>query len=231
MQVLLCDDHAVFAESLALVLTRAGMTVVGVAQDPDEAQRILERDEVDVCVLDLMYGSSAPVAPGPAARPAEPGILGRLPELRVAAPHTRFLLLTGYLSGDLSELARAAGFSGVLNKGCHTRDIVSAIEQAFEGEPVLVPVPDPARGRASAQLTEAQQLAKFLTRREREVLGYLVTGADTTTLAKTMGVSWTTARSHVQSVLGKLGAHSRLEAATSAVRNGVVSGETGKWLL
>jgi two-component system nitrate/nitrite response regulator NarL len=46
-----------------------------------------------------------------------------------------------------------------------------------------------------------------------------------------MGVSWTTARSHVQSVLSKLGAHSRLEAVTSAVRNGVVSGETGRWLL
>ena len=229
MRVLLCDDHAVFAESLALVLSRAGMTVVGVSHDPEAAQRMLEQDEVDVCVLDLMYGSTPSAGPG--SRSAEPGVLGRLPALRAGSPRTRFLLLTGYVSSDLAELARAAGFSGVLNKGCHTRDIVAAIERAHGGEPVLTVAPESTRSRSAGQLTEAQQLAKFLTRREREVLGYLVTGADTTTLAKTMGVSWTTARSHVQSVLGKLGAHSRLEAATSAVRNGVVSGETGKWLL
>jgi two-component system nitrate/nitrite response regulator NarL len=236
MQVLLCDDHAVFAESLALVLTRAGFSVAGVTQHPEQALEVLGRTAIDVCVLDLIYSDSASYGSPPRgwALPDDPftfSVLGRLPELLGASPTTRFLLLTGFVGGDLIATAEAAGIAGIMNKGCHTKDIVAAIERVHAGQRLMAPKTSPASGVHVANLTDAQRMAKFLTHREREVLGHLVTGADTTTLAKTMGVSWTTARSHVQSVLSKLGAHSRLEAVTSAVRNGVVSGETGRWLL
>jgi DNA-binding NarL/FixJ family response regulator len=85
------------------------------------------------------------------------------------------------------------------------------------------------RPAAPAPRTGARQLARLLTPREREALCHLVRGLDTSQLARAMGISWATARSHVQSVLTKLGVHSRLEAATVAVRHGLVSG-TGEWL-
>ena len=63
-----------------------------------------------------------------------------------------------------------------------------------------------------------QRLAAFLTTRERECLRLLVDGLDTTRMATALGVSPATVRTHVQSLLVKLGVHSRLEAASLAVR-------------
>jgi len=224
LRVLLCDDHAVFVEALEFVLDRAGYSVVRTISHPAQAMAVLRRGVVDVCVLDLVYGGSGEPTGGDS-------VFNLMPELRRTAPDTRFLLLTGFRSPDLNAAARSAGFTGVVNKHCRVAEILSAIERVGRGDPVALP-PVPARaGRPASRLTEAQRMANYLTQREREVLGHLVTGADTTTLARTMGVSWTTARSHVQSVLSKLGAHSRLEAATAAVRHGVVDGETGRWLL
>jgi DNA-binding NarL/FixJ family response regulator len=82
-----------------------------------------------------------------------------------------------------------------------------------------------------ARSTPALRMAAFLTPREREVLGALVRGQDTTRLARELGIAGATARCHIQSVLTKLGAHSRLEAATTAVRFGMVNPQTGRWLL
>jgi PAS domain S-box-containing protein len=61
-----------------------------------------------------------------------------------------------------------------------------------------------------------------LTDREREILRQLSTGASTETIARRLGISPTTVRNHIQSVLGKLGVHSRLEAVTYSLRNGLL---------
>lgn len=79
--------------------------------------------------------------------------------------------------------------------------------------------------------SEAQRLAHYLTPREREVLTRLVRGESTASLARTMKITRSTARSHVQSVLTKLGVHSQREAVIAAARYGLVSVNTGEWLL
>jgi DNA-binding CsgD family transcriptional regulator len=79
--------------------------------------------------------------------------------------------------------------------------------------------------------SEAQRLAHYLTPREREVLTRLVRGENTATLARSMKITRSTARSHVQSVLTKLGVHSQREAVIAAARHGLVSVNTGEWLL
>lgn len=228
MRVLVCDDHAVFGESLALVLDRAGYDVAAVTRSPDEALDALRRCEIDVCVLDLLYASSIE-RDRPLATSGQ--TLSRLCEMRAANPTTRFVLLSGHLTREVIANARAAGVRGFAHKGCHVGEIVSTIARVHAGEEVMDAAAMAPAGRPGGPQSDVQRLARFLTSREREVLGYLVIGADTTTMTKAMGVSWTTARSHIQSVLTKLGAHSRLEAATAAVRHGVVSGETGQWLL
>jgi two-component system nitrate/nitrite response regulator NarL len=226
MKVLVCDDHAVFGESLALVLHRAGYQVAGVTKSPDEAIKALRRSDVDVCVLDLMYAGTSH------NRSEVNGhTIGRVPELHAANPATRFVLLSGHLTREVIANARAAGVRGFAHKGCHVGEIVSTIARVHAGEEVLDTSTVSQPSRPAEPQSDVQRLAAFLTTREREVLSHLVSGADTTTMAKAMGVSWTTARSHIQSVLTKLGVHSRLEAVTSAVRHGVVSGETGQWLL
>jgi len=237
MKVLVCDDHAVFGESLALVLQQANIDVAGVTRSVDQALAVLRTAEVDVCVLDLVLGPTddpgwdrADRATG-AGDSATPATLRRLSELRVAAPRTRFVLLSGHLTRELVQTARAKGVSGFAHKGCHIREVVSTLSRVHAGEVVVDSRVASERPRTVEAPTQLQRLAGFLTARERQVLGQLVLGSDTTTLAKELGVSWTTARSHIQSVLTKLGMHSRLEAATAAVRHGIVSGATGEWLL
>jgi two-component system nitrate/nitrite response regulator NarL len=106
-----------------------------------------------------------------------------------------------------------------------TAGVDAALLSAARGAAAPLPVSSFRR-----HANDAVRLGSFLTPREREVLCGLVRGDDTKKLARSMGIASATARCHIQNVLTKLGAHSRLEAATSAVRYGLVSPETGDWL-
>jgi two-component system, NarL family, nitrate/nitrite response regulator NarL len=83
----------------------------------------------------------------------------------------------------------------------------------------LTPRPAP---RLSPQDADAHRLAGYLTNRERECLALLVDGLSSDAIAERLGVSITTVRTHVQAVLTKLGVHSRLEAASFAVRHSLL---------
>jgi two-component system nitrate/nitrite response regulator NarL len=215
VKVIVCDDHAVFADSLALVLADAGHSVVGVAYNPDDALSALRITTADVCLIDLHF-------------PGE-SVIERLPELRAAAPDTRFVVLTGFLEQAVLEAGVDAGVRGFAHKGQQAREIIALLGRVHAGELVV----DQATGRtAPAPLrNQAQRVAQFLTPREREVLTRLARGESTAALAKKMGVTRSTARSHVQSVLTKLGVHSQREAVIEAARSGLVSVETGEWLV
>jgi two-component system, NarL family, nitrate/nitrite response regulator NarL len=216
VRVLLCDDHVLFAESLATVLTDAGHDVVGVTHSPDAALAVLRVDPVDACLLDVGFGTDS--------------ILPWLGDLRAAAPRARLVLLTASVDAGVVASARAAGVHGVAHKSQHVTDMVAILERVHAGETV-VDRSALTRPGAAGDRDMAHRLAARLTPREREALCQLVRGLDTTQLARAMGITWATARSHVQSVLTKLGVHSRLEAATVAVREGLVNAGTGEWRL
>ncbi|GLW61950.1 DNA-binding response regulator [Actinomadura rubrobrunea] len=212
----MCDDHAMFADSLSLVLADAGHVVVGVAYSPPELLPVLRTRDADVCLVDLRFPQG--------------DALQWMPRLLRAAPRTRFVVLTGYLDRSVLDAALAAGVHGVAHKGRPTGDILAVLQRVAAGETVV----DQAVARGGAEGARprgpAQQAARFLTPREREVLTRLARGESTQTLAKAMGVTRSTARSHVQSVLSKLGVHSQREAVIEAARHGLVSVETGEWL-
>jgi two-component system nitrate/nitrite response regulator NarL len=220
MRVLICDDHAVFGESLAELLAAEGVQVTAVATDPDQAVTILRRSQVDICLLDVMFGRES--------------VLPRLADFHRLAPDTRVVLLTGQVDDDLVRSARLAHVRGVTDKRRLVRDIVQVLDRVHAGEEVFpragAPIPA-SRPVNPTPAQQAQRLASFLTPRERQTLRALVSGADTRKLARTLGVAPATARCHIQQVLTKLGAHSRLEAATTAVRCGLISPETGDWVL
>jgi two-component system, NarL family, nitrate/nitrite response regulator NarL len=215
VRVLICDDHAVFADSLALVVRGAGHGIVGVAYDPDGAVAMLRTEPADICLIDLHFPGGT--------------VLERMPELREAGPGTRFVVLTGFLDRQLLESGVDAGIRGFAHKGRQARDILALLCRVHAGELVVDDTPG-RRPAATRPRSQAQQVARFLTPREREVLTRLALGESTTTLAKKMGITHSTARSHIQSVLTKLGVHSQREAVVEAARNGLVSVETGEWL-
>lgn len=221
MRILVCDDHVVFAESLAHLLGALGPEVVAITFNPSQAIAVLRREPVDVGVFDVAFGTET--------------VLDRLAEIRAAAPATRLVLLGAWLDAKTIAAGQAGGVHGVADKRLSADEIMRILERVNAGELVLTagrpPPAPPSRPARGAPADYPQRLAAFLTPRERQVLGALVRGRDTVRLAKELGIAETTARCHIQSVLIKLGAHSRLEAATTAVRFGMIEPQSGRWLL
>jgi two-component system, NarL family, nitrate/nitrite response regulator NarL len=222
MRIVICDGHRVFADALASLLRSAGHRVAGTALDLDEAVGMLAAGHSEpgqACIIELRQPRS-----------------GRRPDIgRVIAgcPGTAFVALTG--SADPSSLrhAIAAGVRGVALKGddfgeflrvlteaVASRGAAAAAASSPEAGPVIV------SASARAALKRGDGLAagpsQFLTEREREALGRLVRGESTAGMARAMGVRVSTARTHIDAVLCKLGAHTRLEAVAYAVREGLV---------
>jgi DNA-binding NarL/FixJ family response regulator len=216
MRVLICDDHAVFADSLALVLADAGHTVVGVTYAVDDALAMLRQHQADICLVDLHFPTGS--------------VVGRLAELRAAAPATRFVVVSGFVDQQIVEAGLRAGVRGFAHKGQQASEILTLLKRVHAGEQVVDHRPVRQR-TAPRPRSQAHRVARFLTPREREVLTRLARGESTAALAKAMGVTRSTARSHVQSVLTKLGVHSQREAVIEAARYGLVSVETGEWLV
>lgn len=219
MRVIIHAHHVIFAESLAHALGGQGKEIVAVTHDPCRLLEVLRHEPVDVCLLDLVSSTET--------------ILHQLVMLREGSPSTHVVLLSGEVDEAMLAAGRAAAVSGVCDKRRPLAELIDFLERVCAGEVILPancaakPAPSAVRARP---LNDAQRLAVFLTPRERQVLSALVRGDDTNKLARSLGIASATARCHIQNVLTKLGAHSRVEVATSAVRNGMVSPETGDWL-
>jgi two-component system nitrate/nitrite response regulator NarL len=215
MRLLICDDHVVFAEALAVVLTKVGHTVVALTDSPHEALAVLRTKLVELCLLDVSFPTGS--------------IFEVLPDLRAAAPEVKIILLTALSQPAVAMTAIAAGVDGFAHKGQRIDDLVRLIDHVHHGEEVRAGAMTGGVIGRHAELSDTERLARYLTPREREVLSHLVLGESAPALARAIGVSPTTARSHIQNVLTKLGVHSQLEAVTAAVRDGLVSVETGQW--
>ncbi len=208
--VVVVDDHAMFAESLARLLeTEKGIVLEGISSTVAEGLELVRRTNPDVVILDYML----PDSEGASAISA----------ILAAAPRSRVLVLTGF--GDSRVLASAidAGCSGFLTKDQAASDLVQAVRELAQGEihipPGLLKSLLPAR---STRPVPASGAGESLTNREKEVLGFLARGMTTQGIAKELDLSVHTVRTHVQNVIGKLRAHSKLEAVTIAAREGLV---------
>jgi two-component system, NarL family, nitrate/nitrite response regulator NarL len=135
-----------------------------------------------------------------------------------SCPNTSVLVLGASSAGDAVGKALDAGASGYLHQSRGLGALVAALERVLDGE-IVIDVPDAAPPRRSTEPSLALRMASHLTSRERECLMMLVEGLDTAAMVDLLGVSRTTVRTHLQSVLTKLGVHSRLEAASFAVRH------------
>ena len=212
VRVYLVDDHAVVRRGLASYLdTEDGMVVVG--QAGDGAAAVAEIAVLanagtapDVVLMDLLM-------PGMGGIEATAAIKARWPEVEVVA-------VTSFLEEDKIRAALAAGAAGYLLKDADADDVARAIRAAVAGEVHL----DPAVARAlTDSLRAPRQDVVRLTPREQEVVVGIAQGCTNRQLARRLGVSERTARTHVSNILAKLGLTSRTQAAMWAVREGLVA--------
>lgn len=207
MKVLICDDHRLFAEAFAYVLTASGHDVIGCVASPDAAVDSVATNDVEVCVMDLHF-------------PTGSGVEG-IARVLAASPTTRVVALTGSSQPGMLAAAIDAGAHGVAVKEHDIYQVIHTVERVHAGEMVI----DAALLSAKDALLPRDNgngVARSLTAREREVLAHLVGGASTAELAQAMTVTYSTARSHIQNVLTKLGVHSKLEAIALAVSHELV---------
>jgi two-component system, NarL family, nitrate/nitrite response regulator NarL len=208
-QVLIVDDHKLFADAVGPTLSRLGMDV-SMATRGDEAVEAVRERSFDVILLDLGLPDQSGLAVGKA-----------ILELR---PTAALLAVTAVDDPQIVKEALRIGFRGYVTKDVRVQRFVSAVQAVLDGQ-VVIPrqLATAVGGARSAEDRHAALLGQQLTEREREVLALLVDGASGADIAERLTISTNTVRTHVQSVLTKLQVHSRLEAATFAVRHGLVA--------
>jgi two-component system, NarL family, nitrate/nitrite response regulator NarL len=204
--ILIVDDHVLFADVIHKTLEGDGMDVIATVATGAEALRVFHDERPDLVLLDITLPDQSGLVLGQA-------IMERWPDTVVVA-------LTALDDPQLVKQAMRAGFRGYVSKDCRVSQLREAIIQAMDGS-VVVAVPSnrmASRSRVSRN-DGSTLLADQLTQREREVLALLARGTTSAEMARLLGISPNTLRTHVQSVLTKLQVHSRLEAASFAIRN------------
>jgi two-component system, NarL family, nitrate/nitrite response regulator NarL len=202
--LVLGDDQGIFLDALSTVLAQRGYTIGAVARSSAEMVGFVRSQRPDACLIDC---SGA----------VDEGIetIGRVLD---ASEVTSVLVLGADPDAEAGVRALDAGASGYLHQSRGIDALVSAIDRVLQGE-LVVDVPEAPPARQVSALSYAHRVAAGLTSRERECLAMLVEGLDTQAMVARLGVARTTVRTHLQSVLTKLGVHSRLEAASFAVHH------------
>jgi DNA-binding NarL/FixJ family response regulator len=204
--IVVVDDHKVFAELLAMALSHEpDFACVGHAQNVDEGMALVESLRPDLVIMDVQLGDGDGIA-------ATAELTDRFPDLRV-------VVLTAHVDQRLLQRAAAANACALLPKDGDLPDMLSALRSARRGGFAV----HPQLLRRLVGRTEVPAPRRPpLTQREQEVLQMLAAGLEARMIAQEIGISLNTCRGYVKSLLAKLGAHSQLEAVAIAMRHGLI---------
>lgn len=197
ISILLADDHAITRMGLnMLIANKPDMTVVGEAEDGEEAIRLARELRPDIVILDLMM----------------PGISGAAATKAIRSENTaiRIVILTTF--GDPDDLALAVknGANATLLKDTRTDDIIDALRKVAAGEEII---PQSIRN-----MSDEDDSLTTLTDRQKEVLRSVSRGLTNADIAKQLGITEIGVQKHLKLIFTKLGAANRTEAAAIALR-------------
>jgi DNA-binding NarL/FixJ family response regulator len=202
MSLVLCDDHDMFLEALCWALEARGHRIAAATPDPSEVLTLVRRHDPDLVLLDVQL-------------PGTTGIeIAR--ELRERQPDARVVLLTAATDEWVCRAYDTRLVDGLVSKESGIQALDSALHRVLAGERSLV-----GWCRRASNVARPTTPLDLLTPREREVLTLISQGASTTAMAVSLGVSPNTVRSHVRTVLHKLGVHHRASAAHAAAELGL----------
>ncbi len=213
IRVLICDDQALVRAGFRAILgSRPEIEVVGEAENGAEAVALAERRRPDVILMDIRM----PVLDGVEAT-------RRLVEKGSPA---RILVLTTFDLDEYVHAAIRAGASGFLLKDVTPAKLVEAIRIVAAGDALLAPsVTRRLLERFAATLPAGDQSSEVLgqlTARETEVLRLLAAGLSNAEIASELVVSEATVKTHISSLLRKLGLRDRVQAVILAYETGLV---------
>jgi NarL family two-component system response regulator LiaR len=205
--VMVVDDHTVVRHGIRFsLLAFDDIELVAEAENGEEALRLCDEIQPDVILMDMLM-------PGMDGAATTRAVLERYPGVRVIA-------LTSFEEGGLVEKALQAGAISYMLKDTAIDDLADAIRLACAGQSTLAPAAAQALAQAAVQSPEQDF---DLTQRQLEVLALIVEGASNAEIAERLTISLATARFHVSTILSKLGATNRAEAAALAVKYRLIS--------
>lgn len=208
IRIIIADDHWVVREGLRMYLGRdPGFEIVGEAEDGQQAVQLAAERQPDVILMDLLM----PVMDGITA----------IRTIRREVPAIEIVALTSVLEDEQVVAAVRAGAIGYVLKDAHGLELKEAIRAAADGRVHLAP-------EAAARLlreVRTPDRPDRLTERETDVLRLISIGLSNKEIARRLNIGEGTVKTHVSSVLNKLGLQSRTQAALHAVRLGLVRPE------
>lgn len=210
IRVLIADDHALIREGLTkLMELDDNIEIITEVGDGQGAINVARKEKPDIILMDVnMPGTDGIVATRVIKR--------ELPSIRIIA-------LTIYEDEEVVEMVKA-GVSAYVLKDVAGSDLIDTIYRVMAGEVVIHPR---VASRLVRELTRPEQKKEGLrlTRREMDVLAFLVKGNSNKDMADNMFISEKTVKNHLTSIFRKLGVKDRTQAAVYALRNHIIEDE------
>jgi DNA-binding NarL/FixJ family response regulator len=201
IRILIVEDHHVVRQGLVALLSAVSdVEVVGDASDGVEAVACFNALQPDVTLIDLQLPKM--------------GGVEAITRIRKEFPAARFIVLTTFDGDEDIYRSLQAGAKAYLLKGMTCEELVSTIHAVHSGRTFIPP-------QIAEKLAERMSWQE-LTARELRVLERIVAGRANKEIAADLDISETTVKSHVNSLLGKLGVADRTHAATLAIQRGIV---------
>jgi two-component system, NarL family, response regulator NreC len=205
-RILIADDHALFREGLKALIAPEEFQVVAEAGNGQEAIRLAQQHQPEIALLDISM----------------PGLNGvdAAREVLRASPRSRVMVLTMHKDNAYLAEALRAGARGYILKSRGTVELLEALREVARGEIYISP--GLSRAVAESYLGGDAAIASPLSPREREVLQLIAEGRTTKEIAATLFISYKTAESHRQRIMGKLDIHETASLVRYAIRSGLV---------
>jgi NarL family two-component system response regulator LiaR len=206
IKVIIVDDHVLVRSGLEVVLGMFDdIVLAGQAGDGEEAVRLCAEVQPDVVLMDL-------VMPGMSGVEATRRILE-------SCPGTKVVALTSFTEEDLIGQTLRAGAIGYLMKNVSADQLADSVRAAAAGRSTLAPE---AADVLMRSVTAPRPQADALTAREQEVLKLMADGLTNADIADRLVIGVATVKTHVSSIIAKLGVSTRTEATALAIRRGLV---------
>src|SRR5438552_3169262 len=198
VRILIADDHPIFRQGIVAVIeSEPGMTVVAEAGNGREA---VDQHRPDVALIDLKM-------------PELDGV-GAITAIRQEFPSANVLVLTTFDRDEDIYRSVRAGAKSYLLKDAPAHELLAAIRDVSQGYRRLSPE---VADKLAEHVTSPQ-----LTERELDVLRAMAEGKSNREIGAALFISEGTVKTHVNSILGKLGVEDRTQAVTAALRRGLV---------
>lgn len=202
IRIMLVEDHQVVRQGLSALLSAMDeFEVVGSVGDGLEAVELFRSVRPDITLIDLQLPKL--------------GGVETIRRVRTEFTHARFIVLTTYDGDEDIYRALQAGARAYLLKGMPLEELLTTIHAVHSGK-LHIP---PSVGEKLAERVSGQEL----TARELSVLERIVAGRANKEISVDLCISEATVKTHINSLLGKLGVADRTHAATVAIQRGLVS--------